>query len=82
MERIKHNSYSGRSANYYFWRTTSQQEIDFIEEYDGTLKIFEMKWNPSKAKVKFPQSFVDTYNPSEKHIVTPDNYLDFLLGNT
>lgn len=79
MERIKHNYYKGIKANYYFWRTKTQQEIDFIEEYDGKIKIFEMKWNIRKANSKFPPSFVEAYNPAEMHVVTPDNYLEYLL---
>ena len=80
MERIKHNYYKGIKANYYFWRTKTQQEIDFIEEYEGKIKIFEMKWNIGKAKFKFPASFVEAYRPAEMYVVTPDNYLEFLLG--
>lgn len=79
MELIKHNSYKGRYANYYFWRTQSQQEIDLIEECDGQLKVYEMKWNPAKKSVKFPDSFIDAYHPAEQHVVTPDNYSEFLL---
>lgn len=79
MERIKHNAYSGRHPNYYFWRTTSQQEIDFIEEYDREFTIFELKWNPSKSQVSFPKTFIDTYRPKTAAVVTPENYLEFLL---
>ncbi len=79
MERIKRNAYLGRHVNYYFWRTTTQQEIDFIEESDGEFTIFEMKWNPAKSSVKFPQSFMDAYHPTESAVITPANYLDFLL---
>ncbi len=79
MERVKFNAYSGRYVNYYFWRTTSQQEVDFIEECDGQFTIFEMKWNPSKARIRFPATFMETYAPIGAHVVTPDNYLDFLL---
>lgn len=79
MERIKRNAYMGKYVNYYFWRTTTQQEIDFIEECDGKFSIFEIKWNPSKASVKFPQAFIDTYAPQETAVVTPDNYLEYLL---
>lgn len=78
-ERIKYNSYQGRHVKYYFWRTTSQQELDFIEECDGEFRAFEMKWNEAKASVKFPQGFVDAYKPVECHAVTPANYLEFLL---
>lgn len=77
-ERIKFNAYSGRNVNYYFWRTTSQQEIDFIEECDGHFTVFEMKWNP-KAKASFPKSFMETYKPEHAYIVTPENYLEHLI---
>ena len=79
MERIKYNAYNGRHVNYYFWRTTSQQEIDLIEESDGEFSIFEMKWNPAKASVRFPQSFMEAYSPKQAVVVTPENYLEFLI---
>ncbi len=79
MERIKHNAYMGRLVNYYFWRTTTQQEIDLIEESDGEFSIFEMKWNSSKGTVKFPQSFMESYHPKEAVVVTPENYLEYLI---
>lgn len=79
MERIKYNAYKGRHVNYYFWRTTSQQEIDLIEESDGEFSIFEMKWNPAKISFKFPQSFMETYNPKQAVVVTPENYIEFLI---
>ncbi|MDE6795750.1 MAG: ATP-binding protein [Muribaculaceae bacterium] len=79
MERIKYNAYKGRHVNYYFWRTTSQQEIDLIEESDGEFTIFEMKWSPAKASVKFPQSFMDAYRPKQAVVVTPENYMEFLI---
>ena len=44
-ERIKYNHYNRNHCNIYFWRTNSQQEIDYIEESDGALTAFEMKWN-------------------------------------
>ncbi|MDE6341156.1 MAG: ATP-binding protein [Muribaculaceae bacterium] len=79
MERIKYNAYKGRHVNYYFWRTTSQQEVDLIEESDGEFSIFEMKWNPAKASVKFPQSFMEAYVPKQAVVVTPENYMEFLI---
>ena len=77
-ERIKYNHYNGRYVNYYFWRTTQQQEIDFIEECDGAMTAFEMKWNPKKGNVHFPDSFLTAYNVKETIAITPDNYLDWL----
>lgn len=77
-ERMKFNHYSRHYCNTYFWRTNSQQEIDYIEECDGTMTAFEMKWNPKKANVRFPKSFLEAYDIKETAVVTPDNYLDWL----
>ena len=76
-ERMKRNHYDGYLCNRYFWRTTLQQEIDLVEERDGAMTAFEMKWNPSK-KVLFSKSFTDAYNVKETITITPDNYLEYL----
>ena len=78
-ERIKRNHYKEHYCNTYFWRTKTQQEIDYIEECDGSMTAFEMKWNPNKGKTSFPDSFLDAYTIKETVVVTPDNYLDWLL---
>lgn len=78
-ERMKANEYAGRYVKPYFWRTTQQQEIDYIEESDGSFTLFEMKWNPKRSNTRFPKSFTDSYNVREKVIVTPDNYMEWLL---
>lgn len=57
-ERMKTNHYSGQWVNSWFWRTHSQQEIDYIEEYEGRLHAYEFEWNPS-AKVRFPKTFLN-----------------------
>lgn len=44
VERLKYMSYSGHHANIYFWRSYSQQEIDYIEEKNGILYTYEYKW--------------------------------------
>ncbi len=76
-ERLKANHYKRNFAKLYFWRTTTQQEIDLIEEIDGQFSVFEMKWNPNK-KVKIPSSFVESYSVKESVIITPKNYLNYL----
>ena len=77
-ERLKANQTAGRRVNSYFWRTTQQQEIDYVEEADGRFGIFEIKWNPKKGNTKFPAVFAEAYDVKEKTVVTPDNWLDFL----
>ncbi|MGM9811271.1 MAG: ATP-binding protein [Muribaculaceae bacterium] len=81
-ERIKKNHYEGRYPKYYFWRTTSQQEIDFIEEEDGMFNAFEMKWNPKRGKASLPESFVKNYNVGSTNVVTPENYIEVLGSDT
>lgn len=78
-ERIKFNHYRQHYCNIYFWRTKSQQEIDYIEENNGTFDVFEMKWNPKNANVFIPASFLKAYSVTNTTVVTPENYLDYLL---
>ena len=78
-ERIKHNHYSRNYIKSYFWRTTQQQEIDYIEERDGQFSVFELKWNPRKANAVIPSSFRSVYSVVSETVITPDNYLEYLL---
>ena len=78
-ERIKYNAYTHRYCNTYFWRTKTQQEIDYIEESDGEMTIFEMKWNPKKGRTLFPDAFLQSYPVKDSVVLTPENYLDYLL---
>lgn len=75
--RLKLISNLGNDPNLYFWRTHSQQEIDYIEETDGLLRAFEFKWNPAK-KVTIPSTFTNTYPNSETRIISRVNYEEFL----
>lgn len=77
VERIKANAYKQRLVNKYFWRTTAQQEIDYIEEGDGNLYAFDFKWNPA-MKAKFPKPFRDTYSPAETTKIHRENYWQWL----
>lgn len=45
VELMKKKANSRLFTNNYFWRTYSQQEVDFIEEYDGKLHAYEFKYN-------------------------------------
>lgn len=78
-ERMKQNHYAGNLAKSYFWRTTQQQEIDYVEEKDGRFTLFEMKFNPKKASTKLPKAFLETYDVEQTAIVTPDNWTEWLL---
>ncbi len=78
VERMKTLAYHGKYVNRFFWRTHTQQEIDYIEEYDGKLHAYEFKWNP-KAKAKFPKAFLEAYPGSETQVITPKNIEEFIM---
>jgi hypothetical protein len=76
-ERFKRNVYSDYFCNAYFWRTTTQQEIDYIEEANGILHAFEFKWQ-AKKPVKFPATFLDAYPNSTTTIIDRTNFESFV----
>lgn len=77
-ERMKKLHYSGKWVNFWYWRTKEQKKIDYIEESDGQLTAYELKWNPN-AKYKMPKLFLETYKESQFQIVHRDNIDHFLL---
>jgi len=76
-ERIKQNRYKLRLASSYFWRTTQQQEIDYVEEVNMNLYAYEFKWNPKK-KVKISKTFTDEYG-AESKVISKENFRDFVI---
>lgn len=63
----------------FFWRTTQQQEIDYIEEIDGKIQAYEFKWSATK-KASLSKTFSKAYPGSGFSVVTPENYELFLTG--
>lgn len=78
-ERKKRNMYKFTMANSYFWRTTQQQEIDYVEEVAQKLYAYEFKWNPKK-KAKISKTFLNNYD-AEGAIVHKENFRDFVMGD-
>lgn len=75
-ERKKLLSYTDSLSKTYFWRTTAQQEIDYIEINADAVAAFEFKWSSTK-KSKLPKSFDTAYQPSFM-VVNKDNFREFL----
>ena len=75
-ERQKYLSYNRITANTFFWRTYTQKEIDYIEEREGILHAYEMKYSGRSAKA--PALFLENYPGSEFAEINRDSYLDFL----
>lgn len=77
-ERLKKITYEGiKPAHFYFWRTYNGSEIDLIEEVDGKITAYELKWKSNKSSGK--KKFLEQYPNVPVHIINGDNYLDFLL---
>jgi len=78
-ERIKANSYNGKKVNFYFWRTYSQREVDYVEEVNGKITGYEFKYSANK-KIRIPKSFTETYN-AESYSVSKNNFWQFVELN-
>ena len=76
-ERLKNNQIESRWVNRFFWRTHSQQEIDYVEESDGLIRAYEFKWNPKK-KARIPKTFMKAYPNSTVEVITRDNFESFI----
>jgi predicted AAA+ superfamily ATPase len=76
IERLKKQAYKNIYANNYFWRTYDQKEIDWVEEREGELLGYEIKWG--KDKVKPPKDWLGTYDSASFEVINPENYLDFI----
>jgi hypothetical protein len=75
-ERLKYQEYKRLSSNNYFWRTYEQQEIDWVEERDGSLFGYEFKWKESKVKI--PTQWKNTYPNSSFEVINKDNFRGWL----
>ncbi len=76
IERIKKQEYIGISANNYFWRTYDKREIDLVEEREGRLFGYEIKYRAQK--VKAPEAWLNAYKEASYEVVSRDNYLEFI----
>ncbi len=76
-ERKKCNEYHNKYGSYYFWRTSQQQEIDYIEEIDGIMHTYEFKWSPTKSG-RIPLTFANSYPSNSFKTINTSNYPEFL----
>jgi uncharacterized protein len=79
-ERFKYLTNKDADFKRFFWRTTQKQEIDYIEEMDGILTAFELKWN-SNAGARLSTTFTKAYPETALHLVHPKNYHTFLMDD-
>ncbi len=77
VEMLKKQEYKRLHANNYFWRTYDRKEIDLVEERGGKLYGYEIKWG--KYKPTPPKEWRRAYKNSVYKVITPANYLDFVV---
>lgn len=76
-ERLKYLQQHQIDAEIFFWRTTQQQEIDFIEKKGDNILAVEFKWNENK-KTKIPLTFTNSYPNVETLILSKADRHKFL----
>jgi predicted AAA+ superfamily ATPase len=77
-ERKKYLEYNKISTNVYFWRTYTGVELDYIEEFNGEIHGYEIKWNKTRAVP--PKTWRESYPDANYKLITKDNYISFLTG--
>ena len=63
-------------AKSYFWRTYTGAELDYVEEINGRLSAFEIKFK--KARKKAPKSWIENYG-NQYQCITYDNIREFVV---
>ena len=74
-ERLKFQHYTGMLVNNFFWRTYDGQEIDWVEERNGQLFAYELKWGKKHAKV--PAAWKTAYPDAVFQVIHPENFREF-----
>ena len=76
IERLKRQEYLREQANNYFWRTYAKKELDLVEERNGRLYGYEIKWG--KAKPRMPKEWINAYPEAAWQLINRENYLEFI----
>lgn len=76
-ERLKVQCRQRMPVNNYFWRTYDQHEIDWIEDREGKLFAYEIKWNKSRGKP--PKDWSEAYPGSSYQTITRENYREWII---
>lgn len=76
IERLKYLKYTQTLSSSYYWRTYTGAELDYIEERDGKLYGYEIKYG--RKKPKQPKSWLEINKNSEYSLINRENYLEFI----
>jgi len=75
-ERMKRNHNQGLFPNTYFWRSHQKQEVDYLEEHNGVLQGYEIKWRETRLKV--PSGFSAAYPDCPVSLINRENMTGFV----
>lgn len=76
-ERVKWIKMSGIKNKYYFWKTHTKQQMDFIEVKTDRIFAYKTDWEKRK-KVKVPKSFSVAYPDAKTSLINRSTYWSFL----
>ena len=76
-ERLKYQGNKNMMVNNFFWRTWDQQEIDWVEEREGKLYGYEIKWR--EQKVRIPHAWKMYYPEASFQVIHQNNYTDWVV---
>lgn len=76
-ERMKKQGYAQRIYSHYFWRLTSGAEMDLIEETEGKITGYELKYGKKLAKT--PASWVTAYPDASAATINQSNWQEFII---
>ena len=72
---MKRNHNQQFFPNTYFWRNHQKQEVDYLEELNGELRGYEIKWREKRLKV--PAGFSAAYPDCPVNLVNRENMTEF-----
>lgn len=79
-EMVKKEANKPQKANFYFWRTYEQKEVDLIAEKNGVITAYEMKLSKPKKLSSF-SAFKKLYPDSQTKVITLGNIEDEMISS-
>jgi len=76
VERMKRQEYAKTIYSHYFWRLSTGAELDLVEETEGRMHGFELKYGTKLPKL--PKSWINAYPNATASIINRDNWQEFV----
>lgn len=71
-ERIKFQHFHHEKTNNFFWRTYDRQEVDWVEERNGNIHGYVLKWSENRTKP--PVAWRNAYPEAGFTVINKQNY--------